>query len=190
MLLLSFALFLDRAWRIHLFTCIKLRLPLLLMITALGTACSQRFAVSINDQSLYDPRPNATSYRFADPGLQACVNFALREPGSQLADIRVLSCSEWEVEEIEGIAVLSSLQFLDISGNQISSLAPLSGLPRLSSLSAVNNRIIDITPLLGMTSLTSAALAGNNNIPCAQLDRLENRLGANLRRPDTCRNGN
>jgi hypothetical protein len=171
-------------------SAIHLHLSLLLMIAALGSACSQRFAVSINDQSLYDPRPNTTSYRFSDPGLQACVNFALREPGSQLEDIRVLSCAEWEVQEIEGIGILRSLQFLDLSGNQINSLAPLANLPRLSSLSAVNNRIIDITPLIGLTSLTSATLAGNNNIPCAQLDRLETRLGANLRRPDTCRNGN
>lgn len=148
--------------------------------------CSQRFAVSINEQTVYDPRPNSAGYRFSDPGLQGCVNFALQGGGSVEA-LTVLSCPGWEIEEIEGIGALSSLQFLDLSNNVITSLAPLEALDRLSSLTITNNRVTDIAPLLSMPTLTSAVLIGNNAIPCRQLDDLSERLGNNLRRPEACR---
>lgn len=157
----------------------------LFMLTA--SACSQRFAVSVNNQTLIDPRPNATAYRFADPGLQGCVNFAMQLPNAEIETIAVLSCSGWEIESLEGIATLRALQFLDISNNRISSLAPLDQLPRLSSVSATDNRIRDIEPLIAKSTLTSAALTGNSNIACDQLDSLAQRLGENLRRPANCR---
>lgn len=159
----------------------------LILLIFVFSACSQRFAVSVNNQSLIDPRPNATAFRFADPGLQGCVNFAMQQPNAQLETISVLSCSGWEIESIEGIVTLRALQFVDLSNNRISSLAPLAQLPRLSSLSAADNRIRDIEPLIAMSSLTSAVLTGNPNIACKQLASLGQRLGENLRRPASCR---
>jgi Leucine-rich repeat (LRR) protein len=159
----------------------------LLLLVLSTSACSQRFAVTVNNQTLIDPRPNATAYRFPDPGLQGCVNFALQQPNAELEAIKVLSCSGWEIENIEGIATLQALQFLDLSNNRISSLAPLSQLPRLSSVSAAANRIRDIEPLIAMETLTSAVLIGNPNITCEQLTSLGERLGENLRRPASCR---
>ncbi len=151
------------------------------------SSCSQRFAISVNNQPVYDPRPNATAYRFADPGLQGCVNLALQLPDATLEALRVLSCTGWEIESLEGIELLRALQFLDLSNNRVSSIAPLSSLPRLSSVSLTNNRVRDIAPLSGIETLTSATLVGNNEIACAQLEGLANRLGDNLRRPDQCR---
>jgi Leucine-rich repeat (LRR) protein len=160
---------------------------IIFLLAILSSACSQRFAVSVNNQTLYDPRPNATAYRFADPGLQGCVNFALQQPNAEIETISVLSCSGWEIESIEGIGTLRGLQFLDISNNRISSLAPLVELPRLSSVSATDNRIRDISLLLELNTLTSVVLTGNDNIACAQLNALAERLGDNLRRPASCR---
>lgn len=159
----------------------------LVLFMLVASACSQRFAVSVNNQTLIDPRPNATAYRFADPGLQGCVNFAMQQPNAEIETIAVLSCSGWEIESLEGIATLRALQFLDISNNRISSLAPLNQLPRLSSVSATDNRIRDIEPLIAKSTLTSATLTGNPNIACDQLDSLAARLGENLRRPTSCR---
>lgn len=159
----------------------------LLLLALVLSACSQRFAVSVNNQTLIDPRPNATAYRFADPGLQGCVNFAMQQPNAELETIAVLSCSGWEIESIDGIETLRALQFVDISNNRINSLAPLSQLPRLSSVSATDNRIRDIEPLIAMDTLTSAVLTGNLNIACDQLTSLGLRLGENLRRPASCR---
>lgn len=151
------------------------------------SACSQQFAVSINDQTVFDPRPGAAQYRFADAGLQACVNFALQQPGATFETLAVLSCPGWEIEDIEGIGALTTLQFLDVSNNSISSLAPLSALPRLSGLSAADNQITDIAPLFSLNSLASAVLTGNDGILCRQLDTLQERLQRNLGRPAECR---
>ena len=159
----------------------------LLSLGLAASACSQRYAVSINNQTVFDPRPNATAYRFADPGLQGCVNLALQQPNAELERITVMSCSGWEIESLEGIALLRSLQFLDLSNNRIVSIAPLSGLPRLSSLSITNNRVRDIETLIDMNSLTSAVLTGNTAIRCNQLDALAAKLGNNLQRPASCR---
>jgi len=150
-------------------------------------ACSQQFAVSINDQTVFDPRPGAAQYRFADAGLQACVNFALQQPGATFETLAILSCPGWEIEDIEGIGTLTTLQFLDVSNNSISSLAPLSALPRLGGLNAGDNQITDIAPLFSLNSLASAVLTGNDGILCRQLDTLQERLQLNLGRPATCR---
>lgn len=151
------------------------------------TACTQRFAVSINERTVFDPRPGVTTYRFADPGLQACVNFALQQAGASFDTLTVLSCPGWEIEDIEGIGAISTLQFLDVSNNSLSSLAPLSALPRLSGINATDNQITDIAPLLSLNALTSAVLTGNAGILCRQLDSLQQRLQQALRRPTDCR---
>ena len=157
-------------------------------LALLASACSsQRFAVSVNEQPIYDPRPNATTYRFPDPGLQACVNIALQRPNSTVESITTLACPGWEIEAIEGIDALEGLQHLDISDNRISSIAPLDALRNLSTLTASNNRITDVALLESMATLTAATLTGNNNIPCQQLDVLAQKLGGNLARPQSCR---
>jgi hypothetical protein len=52
----------------------------------------------------------------------------------------------------------------------------------------MNNEVTDIGPLLNMMNLASVNLVGNNNIACQQLRALEDRLGSNLSRPETCQN--
>lgn len=160
-------------------------------ITALAllsvTACSQRFAVSINERTVFDPRPGASTYRFVDPGLQACVNFALQQAGASFDTLAVLSCPGWEIENLEGIGAITTLQYLDVSGNSLSSLAPLSALPRLSGVNATDNQITDIAPLLSLNALASVILTGNDGILCRQLDTLQQRLQQALRRPTDCR---
>jgi len=158
---------------------------LLLVLLSLA-ACSQRFAVSINERTVFDPRPGAGSYRFADPGLQACVNFALQQSGASLDALSILACPDWEIENLEGIGAIETLQYLDISNNQLSSLAPLSALPRLSGVNATGNQLTDIAPLLSMRALTTVVLTGNERILCRQLDALQQRLQGNLTRPASC----
>ncbi len=158
---------------------------LLFAVLALA-ACSQRFAVSINERPVFDPRPGASAYRFADSGLQACVNFALQQPGARFDALTILACPDWEIENIEGIGAITTLQYLDVSNNRLTSLAPLSALPRLSGVNASVNQLTDIAPLLSMRSLTTAVLTGNDGILCRQLDALQQRLQGNLTRPASC----
>lgn len=162
-----------------------LRGTLLLAMLAL-TACSQRFAVSINERTVFDPRPGISAYRFADPGLQACVNFALQQPGASFDTLTILACPDWEIDDIEGIGAIATLQYLDISSNRLTSLAPLTALPRLSGVNASANQLTDIAPLLSMRALTTVVLTGNDSILCRQLDALQQRLQGNLTRPADC----
>lgn len=153
-------------------------------------ACNRQFAISVNEQPVYDPRGRIAIQGVADADLQGCINFALSQQEiAQPGDIRVLSCANAGVRSLEGIDALSSLQYLDLAANAITRLAPLTTLPRLSSLHIPENPVSDIEPLLEIPSLTSVSLRGNTSISCRQLDRLEEKLGENLTRPASCQQG-
>ena len=164
---------------------------LLLLVTALLaglSGCSRQFSVTVNNQSIYDPRRPEGSREVVDPSLQGCINLALAQSGAQVpAELTVLSCAAAAVEDLQGIGQLVNLRFLDLAQNAVSDLQPLTALPQLTGLSIPDNPIDDIAPLLGISSLTAVILTGNQQIPCSQLDRLEQRLGPNLTRPQRCR---
>ncbi|MDX1489762.1 MAG: leucine-rich repeat domain-containing protein [Pseudohongiellaceae bacterium] len=152
----------------------------LVLLTASVAACGQKYTVSVNNQSVYDPRPNQTQVRFSDTGLQACVNLAIQQTGLAVEELKVLSCPQWEIEQIESIGALRSLQFLDLSNNAITSIAPVVRLRNLSSITLSNNKLRDISPLERVATLNFATLSGNPNIPCEQIDKLRQRLANNL----------
>lgn len=153
------------------------------------SACSQNYTVSVNNQAVFDPTGRLFDGEFTDPDLQGCVNIAMQQQSTQDAELlRVLSCGSSEVRTVEAIDQLTQLRFLDLSNNFIRDVSPLQGLLLLGGLNLMNNEITDIGPLLTMTNLASVNLVGNNNIACQQLLILEDRLGNNLGRPESCRN--
>lgn len=161
----------------------------ILALATLLAGCTRQFAITVNEQSVYDPRLPENTRQVNDADLQGCINLALRQSGvTDPADLTVLSCAAAQVADLRGIAQLASLRFLDLTQNAISDLQPLASLPRLSGLSIADNAITDISPLLVINSLTAVVLSGNPQIPCSQLDRLEQRLGQNLTRPVSCQN--
>jgi Leucine-rich repeat (LRR) protein len=156
-------------------------------ILVLVAGCARQFSVTLNDQSLYDPRLEASSLPVSDADLQGCLNLALRQQGLQNpADLTALSCANANVLDLDGIAQYSNLRFLDLAGNRISNLQPLVSMNQLNGLSIPENPISDISILLVMRGLTAVILSGNNEIPCRQLDRLQAQIGENLTRPETC----
>lgn len=158
-----------------------------LTLTLSIAGCNRQFVVTVNNQSVYDPRTPAGLMQLSDPSLQGCVNLALVQQSiDNAADLEVLSCANAEVSDLRGIEQFGSLRFLDLAGNNISDLQPLAALPQLSGLSIPFNPLTDISPLFNISSLTAAILTGNSRLPCSQLDRLERRLGENLTRPDNC----
>lgn len=164
------------------------KLGVALAIVMLMTGCSRQFALSVNNNVLYDPRPNSFVI-VEDPGLQSCINLALQQQnGGDPDTIRILTCPYLEIVSLTGIFVLDNLQYLDLSGNEVENFDPLVRLRRLSSINAPDNNLKDIGGILDIPSLTSAVLRGNPDIPCDQLDELEEKLGNSLLRPDTCRN--
>lgn len=162
--------------------------PILLVAFLLGlTACSQNFTVSVNNQAVFDPTGRLFTGQLADPNLQGCVNIALRQQEVESAEkLKVLACSNSEVETLGNIAQLSQLRFLELGNNNIRDISPLAGLSFLSGLNLMNNSITDTSTLLNMSTLVSVNLVGNNNIPCSQLQSLKQKLGNNLEAPEAC----
>lgn len=160
------------------------------VVLLLGLAgCNRQYVVTVNNQSVYDPRVPAGLLQLRDPDLQGCVNLALVQQNiSDSASLGVLSCAYANVTDLRGIEQFQNLRFLDLAGNNITDLQPLSSLPQLSGLSIPDNPLTDISPLFDMNSLTAVILSGNEQLACGQLDLLEQRLGANLTRPLTCEN--
>jgi Leucine-rich repeat (LRR) protein len=153
------------------------------------SACSQNYTVSVNNQAIFDPTGRLFNGDLADPDLQGCVNIAMQQQNIQNAELLpVLSCGSSEVETVDAIEQLTQLRFLDLSNKFILDVSPLQGLRILGGLNLMNNEVTDIGPLLNMMNLASVNLVGNNNIACQQLRALEDRLGSNLSRPETCQN--
>ena len=165
--------------------------PLLLISMAIGVlllgACSRQFSVSVNQQTLYDPRPYSGVVRVADPGLQSCINVTMRQNEyNDPEQISVIACPLLEIASLEGIEALEGLRFIDLSGNELETLDALQRLPRLTSVNAPDNQLKDISGLLVIDTLTSAVLTGNPSIPCDQLETLRERLAQNLISPENC----
>lgn len=159
----------------------------LLLALAAVSACSQQFAVSVNNQAVFDPNSRLPSGEAVNANLQGCINLAMRQ---QLVDapsqLSVLSCANSEITALDNIGQLSSLRFLDLGDNKIVNVTPLENLTMLGGLNLANNAITDINPLINLRSLVSVSLEGNNNIPCSQLRLLESRLKDNLTKPNAC----
>ena len=167
----------------------KFLLHFTLVAVAVIAGCNRQYVVTVNNQSVYDPRVPGGLLQLMDPDLQGCVNLALIQQNiSNPSELGVLSCASANVADLRGIEQFRNLRFLDLAENNISDLQPLATLPQLSGLSIPYNPLTDISPLLDMSSLTAVILTGNDQLPCSQLDRLEQRLGLNLTRPQICQN--
>ena len=162
---------------------------LLLCLPLLLVACNRQYLVTVTNQAEYDPRLREGTVQLQDADLQGCLNLALRQQRLENPlEITALSCARADIQTLEGIQQFQQLRFLDLAGNRITDLQPVASLPQLSALSVPDNRITDLSPLFGMRSLSAVILTGNNGIACAQLDRLAQRIGDNLTRPEVCDN--
>jgi hypothetical protein len=166
---------------------LQITLALLFQLVLFG--CARQFTVTVNSQTVYDPRLQTASAQLTDANLQGCVNFALQQQQLQNPiELSTVSCAASAVRELEGIEALVALRFLDLANNGITDLRPLVGLVQLSGLNIPNNPLRDISPLFSMPHLAVVNLQGNGNLPCTQLAALEQQLGAGLTRPENCRN--
>lgn len=151
-------------------------------------SCARQFSVSVNQNVLYDPRPSSGLIRVDDPGLQSCINVTVRQRDvSDIADITVLACPQLEITSLAGLEAVSSLRFIDLAGNELETLDGLRRMERLTSVNAPDNQLKDISGILVLNTLTSAVLTGNPDIPCDQLEGLQQKLGQNLIRSPQCR---
>lgn len=159
----------------------------LIFLSILILSACGRYAVTLNEQTLYDPRDGLAQGRFADPGLQACITLALQQENiDEMSQIQALNCAGMEIRSLEGVEALSNLQIIDVSQNRLVHLDALRRSNRLRVVNASDNPLNDISGLQGISTLNAAILRGATGIPCQQLERLSQRLGENLTRPENC----
>ncbi|MCG8419467.1 MAG: hypothetical protein MJE77_16170 [Proteobacteria bacterium] len=96
--------------------------------------------VSLAIASCGDPgEPSGTpsaEVAFDDPGLQGCYENLLRGPDGKpyAEEITILTCFNAGIRNLDGIEVLSGLEQLLLSGNELQNIAPVLHLPELNWL--------------------------------------------------------
>lgn len=163
--------------------------PLLFLCLLIISGCQGPYEVTLNDRMVYDPFQRERNYTLEDANLQGCLN---QQMGSNeevpLDDITLMACPASGIVSLQGIDALPNLEQLELSDNAITNLGPIAQLDRLRVLSIRDNNIRDIRPLIGQQLLRFVSLQGNSDIPCRQLDQLEERIGNGLNRPISCVN--
>jgi len=161
---------------------------LLLLLATFGLAGCGGYQVVLNDNILYNPTgvplpPSLVN----DANLQGCLNQVFNSSGNDDPEsITLLACPSAGIQSLAGIGALPNLEQLELSDNNITDLRPLQNLKNLRVLSVRNNRVNNINTLIALPILRFIALQGNINIPCKQLDELEEKIGNSLSRPTIC----
>ena len=83
---------------------------------------------------------------------------------SELGNLRTLNLSINDINKIEGLENMTTLEYLDLSDNEITKIEGLENLENLKEVFLNNNQISDITPLSANILLTNLNLKGNTEI--------------------------
>ena len=94
---------------------------------------------------------------------------------SLISALETLNASGNQLENIYGLRGLSKLRELDLSDNQIADATPLAALFGLEKLNLANNRISSVTALLNLTGLRELDLRGNP-LSQEQIEKIEKTL--------------
>lgn len=153
---------------------------------ALSGCSGSPYTISFNDNVLYSPNASIKAGGVADPALQGCINQILGTTGGTAETLKTLACPNAGIRTLEGLSALTALEQVEFGNNAIDNLGPLQPLRNLRVASLRNNRIMNIGPLSGLPLLRFVSLEGNDEIPCRQLDELQQKLGNTLNRPQAC----
>ena len=105
----------------------------------------------------------------AEKALQVCIDQAMRDENVQTAEaVKNLTCSKRSINDLTPLTPLTSLEILDLSGNEIISLAPLRALSQLRVLTLDGNK--SLSSLEGLQGLTRLETL---EVHCAGLVQIE-----------------
>ncbi len=139
-----------------------------LLLTLVLASPSGVEAQVLQPNQLCSDQPHAAIATFEDANLEVRVRSAL-SVGEQddltcglVSGLMVLNANDSGIESLAGIENLTSLEYLDLDGNEITDIVALSGLTGLTTLWLDGNSLTDISALSGLTSLTDLWLGGNS----------------------------
>ena len=138
---------------------------LLCLICTLVSGCN-RYRLTVNARSVFEPAPLFKDHRIADQALAQCVEQAIIDQQvTRPAQLSKLSCSHAGLISLEGITVFTGLIRINLKGNSIIGIKPLLFLPRLESVN----------------------LEDNPSLNCQDAALLEEQLSGELLKPKHCR---
>jgi len=141
------------------------RLTLCLALAFTGACGTYDFTV--NDTTVYSPRPLFSDFAVQSEILQACLEQAIADNKVVTApELRSLNCSHAGIDTLEGLAVFTGLRQLKLTANAIRNLVELGRLSSLETLYLDDNRVIDPVPLFELPALQVLDLSGNNELQC------------------------
>lgn len=106
-------------------------------------ACSGPYAVTLNNQPVYTPKPLFSDYAIRDAALKACVQQTIADQkATEAGQLIKLDCSDAGVTMLEGIERFYALAKIDLSNNKITDASALAQLPSLTFLNLENNVLL------------------------------------------------
>ena len=85
-----------------------------------------------------------------------------------------LNLSDNQIGDLEPLGQLENLIVLDLSKNQITDLTPLKGMTKLNYLNLNQNQVESLEPLKNIPGLVGLILAGNNHVDLGPLMEMKN----------------
>lgn len=151
------------------------------------SACSG-YAVSINDNPVYNPPSLFTDFRLVDTALHNCVQQTIEDQQiTEASQLTQLNCSSAGIETLKGLSAFPALRALSLKGNEITDLSPLKPLSRLEILLLEDNDIRSAAPLLTLLRVKELNLSGNPNLACGDARQLRDNSEGEVILPKHCR---
>lgn len=99
---------------------------------------------------------------FTDAALKTCLTSAGFTDADDVSSVIRLTCHDLGITSIDGLQYFTSLETLDLFGNDVTDLTPIAGLTSLHTLYLSYDKIVDISPIAGLVNLQDLSLDSND----------------------------
>ncbi len=162
------------------------RIWMILMTATALTACTG-YAVSINDNPVYNPPTLLTDFRLPDAALHDCVQQTIEDQQvTEATQLTQLNCSSAGIESLAGLSTFTALRAISLNDNPLEDVAELRTLSRLEVLLLENNQIRSAEPLLSLLRLKEVDLRGNTALECRDARQLADNAEGKVHLPEHC----
>lgn len=129
---------------------------LLIMVCSSGlllNGCTG-YGITVNEQSVYKPRPLLAVDQITDPNLASCVEQTAADLQiSRAEELIQLACTYGGIESLEGLELFTALERLDLSHNALARIEVLYKLPKLEYLRLEGNPELSCADLRTLKAL-------------------------------------
>lgn len=165
----------------------KVKNVALLALSCAAIAGCSKYALTVNDNVVYQPAPLFKDYTLADPQLRGCVAQTLLDQKITAASqLTRLVCTSAGISSLAGLSTFSQLEELNLNSNKLKSLDGIATLSKLHTLDVSDNQLTDGSALLTLLSLKQLQIDNNPDLPCGDLEQLASFSDGELYLPKQC----